>query len=102
MWHGHPDLYKNKLEEISNTPDDSDIGYFVEVDLRYPNITKEETKNFPFCPENKVIPKDKFNDYKKKIKPKKYTKAINLYGIGLIRKIIWFVIGCQNFLLDMV
>ena len=28
MWHGHPDLYKNNLEEISNTPDDSDIGCF--------------------------------------------------------------------------
>ena len=26
MWHCHPDLYMNKLEEILNTPDDSDIG----------------------------------------------------------------------------
>ena len=22
MWHGHPDLYINKLEEILNTPND--------------------------------------------------------------------------------
>ena len=28
MWHGHPDLYMNWLEEILNTPDDSDIGFF--------------------------------------------------------------------------
>ena len=28
MCHGHPDLYMNKLEELLNTPDDSDIGYF--------------------------------------------------------------------------
>ena len=34
MWHGHPDLYMNKLEEILNTPDDSDIGCFVEVDFK--------------------------------------------------------------------
>ena len=34
LWHGHPDLYVNKLDEILNTPDDSDIGYFVGVDLR--------------------------------------------------------------------
>ena len=27
MWHGHPDKYWNWLEEILNTPDDSDIGY---------------------------------------------------------------------------
>ena len=26
MWHGRPDLYINKFEEILNTPDDSDIG----------------------------------------------------------------------------
>ena len=34
MWHGHPDLYMNKLEENLYTRDDSDIGFFVEVDLR--------------------------------------------------------------------
>ena len=75
MWHGHPDLCLNKLEEILNTPDDGDIGYFVEVDLSYPdNIIK----NFPFCPEKKVIPKVKYNAYMKKIKPKNYTKAKKL------------------------
>ena len=59
MWHGHPDLYMDKLEELSKTPDDSDVGYFVEVDLRYPDNKKEKTKKFPFCPENKVIHKNK-------------------------------------------
>ena len=42
-----------ELEDILNTPDDSDIGYFVEIDLIYPNNIKEKTKNFPFAPENK-------------------------------------------------
>ena len=74
MWNGHPDLYMNKLEEILNTPDDSDIGYFSQVDLTYPDNIKK-TKNFPFCPENKVIPEDKYNDYMKQIKPKNYTKS---------------------------
>ena len=27
IWHGHPDLYMNWLEEILNTPDDNEIGY---------------------------------------------------------------------------
>ena len=35
--HSHPDLYMNKREEILNTPDDSDIGYFLEIESRYPN-----------------------------------------------------------------
>ena len=44
MWHGHPDLYMNKLEEILNTSDDSDNGYFLEFDLRCPGNLKEKTK----------------------------------------------------------
>ena len=47
-----------KLEEILHTPDDSDIGYLLEVDLKYSNITKQKTMNFPFCPESKIIRKD--------------------------------------------
>ena len=42
-----------ELEDILNTPDDSDIGYFIEVDLTYPDNIKEKTKNFPFAPEKK-------------------------------------------------
>ena len=45
MWHGHPDLYMKKLIEILNTPDVSDIGNFVEVDLTYPDKIKKKTNN---------------------------------------------------------
>ena len=78
MWHGHPDKYLNWLDEILKTPDDNEIGYFLEVDLKYPDNIKENTKNFPFCPENKKIDPDKYNDYMKKIKPKNYTKSKKL------------------------
>ena len=64
-----------KFDEILNTPDVSDIGYFIEVDLSYPNNIKEKRRHFPFAPENEVIPKDKYNDYMKKIQPKVYTKS---------------------------
>ena len=30
-------IIKIKLDDILNTPDDSEIGYFVEVDLKYPD-----------------------------------------------------------------
>ena len=33
-----------KLEDILNFPDDSDIGYFIEVDLNYSDNIKEKTK----------------------------------------------------------
>ena len=78
MWHGDPEKYWNWLDEVLNTPDDADIGYFVEVDLKYPGNRKEKTKNFPFCPVNKKINPHKYNDYMNKIKPKTYTKSKKL------------------------
>ena len=65
-----------KLENILNTPDDSDIGYFIEVDLKYLDNIKEKT--FPFAPENKIINKEKYNDYMKKIQPENYTRSKKL------------------------
>ena len=67
-----------KIEDILNTPEDNDIGYFVEVDLGYPDKIKERTKNFPFCPGTKVIHKDDYNKYVKKIKPNDCSKSKNI------------------------
>ena len=57
------------LEDILNTPDDSDIEYFIEVDLTYPDKIKEKAKNFPFASVNKKINSDNINDCMKEIKP---------------------------------
>ena len=47
-----------KLEEILNSPDDSDIGYFIEVDCKYPDNTKDTTKIFHFLLKIKKINPD--------------------------------------------
>ena len=39
---------------------------------------KKKTTKFTFCPENKIIKKDKNNDYMKKIPPKNYIKIKKL------------------------
>ena len=67
-----------KLEDIINTPDDCDVGCFLEVDLIYPDNRKEKTKNFPFAPVNKKINHDNFNDYMKEIKPDTYIQTKKL------------------------
>ena len=51
------------LEDILNAPDDSDIGYFIEVDLKYPNNLKEKIKKFPFAPVNKICSQNKYIAY---------------------------------------
>ena len=63
-----------ELEDILNNPDDSDIGYSFEVDLKYPDNIKEKTKNFPYAPMNKKINPVDFSDYMKSIIPDTYTQ----------------------------
>ena len=67
-----------KLEDILTTPDDSGIGFFIEVDLTYPDNLKEKTKNFPFAPVNKKINPDNFSDYMKEIEPDICTQTKKL------------------------
>ena len=55
MWHGHPDPYMKELQEILNSRDDSDIGYFIQVDLRYTDDIKKERRNFHFVLKIKLI-----------------------------------------------
>ena len=69
-----------KLEDILNTPDDSNIGSFIEFDLTYPNNLKEKTQSFPFAPVNKKSNPDKFSDYMKEIIPDTYIQTKKLIG----------------------
>ena len=41
-----------KLEDLLKTPNDNEIGHFVEVVLKYPGDIKEEPRNFTFATEN--------------------------------------------------
>ena len=67
-----------RLEDTLSTPDDSDIGYFIEVDLKDPDNIKEKTKHFPFSPKNKKINPDDFSDHMREIKPDTYTQTKEL------------------------
>ena len=67
-----------KLEEILNTTDDSDIGYFIEVGLNYSDDVKCKAKNFPFAPEDKKLNPDDFSEFMKTIKPNTYTQTKKL------------------------
>ena len=44
-----------KLEDILNTPDDSDTGYFVEVDLKHPDDIKDKSKKIHFVLRTQLV-----------------------------------------------
>ena len=66
------------LKEVLNSSDDSDFGYFFEVDLKYADITKYKTKNILFAPENKKIIPEVSREVMRKIEPDTYTQTKKL------------------------
>ena len=66
------------LNEILNTPDNSDIGYFLKVNLSILITKDKKTNDFPFAPENKEINPNFFSDYMKEVKPDTYTQTKKL------------------------
>ena len=80
-----------KLDDIFNTPEDSDIGSFNENDLKYPDGMKGRLKNFSFCHEIKIGPQENFSKHMKDIKPVKYTQNRKLICDWIDKKKISFL-----------
>ena len=59
--------FKVTKEWIMSIPDDAETGYFLEVDLEYPDKIKPQSINFPFCPESLFIPNEDLSYYQKSI-----------------------------------
>ena len=51
------------LDEILATPEDSDIGFIVEVDLEYPHELHESHRDYPLTPTKEVAPDEWLSDY---------------------------------------
>ena len=69
---------QNIIKQIINTPDDSEIGYFIECDLEYPQSIKLMSENFPFCPYQTKPNPNLFSDYMNSVKFKNYRPSEKL------------------------
>ena len=65
-------------EDILNTPDDNEYGYFIECDLEYPSRIKEKTENFPFCPYQTKADPELFTTYMNSVKQPNYKPTAKL------------------------
>jgi len=58
------------INSILQTPDDSDVGYTLEVDLEYPQELHDLHNDYPLCPENITIKNSDMSKYCKALKNK--------------------------------
>ena len=65
-------------EDILNTPDDNEFGYFKECDLEYPAEIKEKTENFPPCPYQTKADPECFSEYMNSVKQPNYKQTEKL------------------------
>ena len=63
----------SKLDEILRNSDNIDVGYLIEIHLKYSEERRKKTKYFPFCPEKKCSSEDNFFEYLINLKPKPFT-----------------------------
>lgn len=49
-------FFKKNIDFVLNTPDNSEVGYILEVDLEYPTELHDLHADYPFCAEHKAPP----------------------------------------------
>ena len=70
---------KNEIkEDILNTPDDNEFGYFIDGDLENPAEIKEKTENFPLCPYQTKADPECFSEYMNSVKQPNYKPTEKL------------------------
>ena len=62
-------------EDILNTPDDIEYGYYIECDLEYPAEIEENTENFPLCPYRTKADPELFTTYMNSVKQPNYKPS---------------------------
>ena len=65
-------------EDIINTLDNNEYGYFIECDLEYPAELKGKSENFPLCPYRTKADPNLFSDYMNSVKEPNYKPTHKL------------------------
>ena len=68
--------------DVNSVNEKSDTGYFLEVDLEYPNELHELHNDYPLAPEKLTVTNDMLSKYCKKIADKYDIK------VGDVKKLI--------------
>ena len=76
------------IEEILATPDDSDYGYIVEIDLKYPQLLHESHRDYPLAPTKEIVQKDWLSRYQTNISEQMKNNENCGPTIGKVKKLL--------------
>ena len=83
-------LFDEIKEDILNTLDVNEYGYFNECDLEYPAEIKEKNENFPFCPYQTKADPELFTTYMNSVKQPNYKQT---------EKLMWDLTNKQKYMI---
>ena len=76
------------IDEILATPDNSDYGYIVEIDLKYPQLLHESHRDYPLAPTKEVVQKDWLSRYQTNISDQMKNNENCGPTIGKVKKLL--------------
>ena len=76
------------IEEILATPNDSDYGYIVEIDLKYPQLLHESHRDYPLAPTKDFVQKDWLSRYRTNVSEQMKNNENCGPAIGKVKKLL--------------
>ena len=76
------------LNEILATPEDSDIGFILEVDLEYPQELHESHRDYPLAPNKEVVPDEWLSDYQRDLAEQMKSNDNYRVAPGKVKKLL--------------
>ena len=92
--HGFDWLTKEEIDEldVAQVPEDSEDGYILEVDLRYPKHLHNLHNDYPLAPEQKAVTSEMLSPYSQHL-----AKELNL-GSGSVPKLVPNLADKKNYI----